>query len=566
MKTEGSVELLVSPLPDKSSEEKQLKDTFWKDLEEGRINVFEQDMYSKVKGRSARHQTSQEDSSPKAKKHKSHKSNSNSHSSDSTLEASPKHDDQQKTKRLKKRKKHVSGTHGLPPDKIDPSVTAKVILSPLPAAAFELVEAACASNKLDSVKTTEESGISDKSNKTLSVSEQSVIDEQVKKSCRSEVGEENVAEAAEKQHKGDGVRLSAQPASTIGANTNVPKQTVKEKLPKGGVGDIAYSFEFTHYNPEDWLSKEVVASGLTARLTNGEFRDAVKRGDYEILRRALNDESVKKNLEQTDTNGTTLLMIAAASGFDDIVELLVIHGANINAVQKTGSTALILAADLGHICCVAVLLGLGAHVNISQHLGETALMKACKRGNRPIVQLLLEQGANFAMVTNSDTNALKLAKPYLTIQHLLTDHISRVTAAFEAQVKITTNNTAYIVHALFPLQCFSLNEETDFRINFNYQLQPSEPGVGMLLFIAHSRITPQEVKCRFYGPCAVLCALLNGVKQNSLTEEANFVLSFSPLKNGKNDLTINTVPSSSSKGKLLVCAYKAKLMGSSKTS
>ncbi len=72
-------------------------------------------------------------------------------------------------------------------------------------------------------------------------------------------------------------------------------------------------------------------------------------------------------------------------------------------------------------------------------------------------------------------------------------------------------------------------------------------GVGMLLFIAHAKFTPQEVKCRFYGPCAVTKAILNGVTLSPLTEESHFVLSFSPLHHGKNDLDIHTVKAPKSK-------------------
>ena len=43
-------------------------------------------------------------------------------------------------------------------------------------------------------------------------------------------------------------------------------------------------------------------------------------------------------------------------------------------------------------------------------------------------------------------------------------------------------------------------------------------GVGMLLFIAHAKFTQQEIKCRFYGPCAVTSAVLNGVTLSPLTE------------------------------------------------
>lgn len=106
----------------------------------------------------------------------------------------------------------------------------------------------------------------------------------------------------------------------------------------------------------------------------------------------------------------------------------------------------------------------------------------------------------------------------------------------------------------------------------------------MLLFIAHGRITPHEVRCRFYGTCAVTAALLNGVQLQSLTEvcllsiispiyticylhlllqiicmnfqhfsilflfqEGQFVLSFGPLQPGRNELDIYTVKAPTSR-------------------
>ena len=72
-------------------------------------------------------------------------------------------------------------------------------------------------------------------------------------------------------------------------------------------------------------------------------------------------------------------------------------------------------------------------------------------------------------------------------------------------------------------------------------------GVGMLLFIAHAIMSPEEVKCRFYGPCAVMCVSLNTIEQHPLTDDGNFVMSFTPLNNGKNELEISTVKSPKSK-------------------
>jgi len=39
------------------------------------------------------------------------------------------------------------------------------------------------------------------------------------------------------------------------------------------------------------------------------------------------------------------------SGYDDIVEVLVRHGANVNAVTKTGASALIIATEM--VCTIS---------------------------------------------------------------------------------------------------------------------------------------------------------------------------------------------------------------------
>ena len=72
-------------------------------------------------------------------------------------------------------------------------------------------------------------------------------------------------------------------------------------------------------------------------------------------------------------------------------------------------------------------------------------------------------------------------------------------------------------------------------------------GVGMLLFIAHALMSSEDIKCRFYGPCAINTVALNTVPQHPLTDEGNFVMSFTPLVNGKNELEIHTVKSPKSK-------------------
>ncbi|XP_013386279.1 M-phase phosphoprotein 8 isoform X7 [Lingula anatina] len=318
--------------------------------------------------------------------------------------------------------------------------------------------------------------------------------------------------------------------------------------------------EFTE---ERW--NEMGAELLEAiEISNSDLKHAVKEGMYERVRKALNSQK-QYNLEQPDQMGMTLVMLAAAKGFDDLVELLVINGANMNAKAKTGNTPLMFAAENGHLCTVAVLLALGAHINIQNGSQETALIKATKKGHNQIVKMLLENGADFSAENATGNTALKYAKLLnsVELQATINQHVKKLTALFTQQVYLTMNNTAETVCSLFPLHVLPLNEGDKFVIHFNHELQPTVPGVGMLLFVAHARITPQETKCRLSGPCAVKTAILNGVAQPTLTDEGQFVLSFSPLHNGRNELIIHTVYAPTSRAKLVVGAYKAKLLPNS---
>ncbi|XP_062583581.1 M-phase phosphoprotein 8-like [Saccostrea cucullata] len=351
----------------------------------------------------------------------------------------------------------------------------------------------------------------------------------------------------------------SQPLDDLWSGSLLPLLPESTKTQERGA-DLSFDIELDDIDL-DQLDKETDSEVDAIVITDGKFQQAVTEGDYQAVRSALNS-SKKYDVEARDDLGITLLMYAAQSGFDDIAELLVSNGADINAQQKNGTTSLMLACEHAHICTVALLVELGAKINVQQDTGETALMKAVKRGHKQIVKFLLEYGANFSAQNNSGFTALTYAKMLrLTeIEDIITESITRLTKEFDKQVAITLNNTAKISSSLFPMQVFPLCESSKFVINFKHEMQPNTPGVGYLLFIAHARITATDCKCRFYGPCAVNSATLNGVPQPPLTEEANFVLSCCPLQNGRNEIVINTVKASTSKAKLVICAYKAQLI------
>ncbi|XP_033741181.1 M-phase phosphoprotein 8-like [Pecten maximus] len=338
----------------------------------------------------------------------------------------------------------------------------------------------------------------------------------------------------------------------------LPESTKSE----GRGADLSFDIELDDIDLDDLDKQKNADDGEEiVDISDENFRQAVMEGDYLLVKKALSSKK-KFDVESVDDLGITLLMYSAQNGNDDIAELLVNHKANINAQQHNGTTSLMLACEHAHICTVALLVELGANVNLQQTTGETALMKAVRRGHKQIVKFLLEHGANFSAQNNSGFTAVTYAKMMrLTeIEDIIVDYISRLTNEFDKQVAITLNSTAKIISALFPLQCFPLSEGEKFSVNFKHELQANTPGVGYLLFVAHARITAQDIRCRFYGPCAVQNVSLNGVQQPPLTEEANFVLSCCPLQHGRNEVIINTVPAPGSKAKLVVCAYKAQLI------
>ena len=66
---------------------------------------------------------------------------------------------------------------------------------------------------------------------------------------------------------------------------------------------------------------------------------------------------------------------------------------DLNASNKEGLTALMLASQCGSLLTVRQLTEYGANLNVSDQNGMTALMWASQEGHLEIVQYLLYNGA-----------------------------------------------------------------------------------------------------------------------------------------------------------------------------
>ena len=111
-------------------------------------------------------------------------------------------------------------------------------------------------------------------------------------------------------------------------------------------------------------------------------------------------------LEAKGFDGATALAGAVMYGHDDVVQLLLERGANI---QEAETPQLCTAAFKGYENIVKLLINHSADVNAQGSKSEAALQIAALKGHVPIVRLLLEAGANTGPTTSRVDTAEEIA-------------------------------------------------------------------------------------------------------------------------------------------------------------
>ena len=173
---------------------------------------------------------------------------------------------------------------------------------------------------------------------------------------------------------------------------------------------------------------------INARLPNGytPLMEAVLLGHVKTARMLLLRGA---DIEAVDNNGRTALMHAAQHGRKDCVDFFLRSGADANATDKHGWTAFWHAAASGHVETAKALLESGAQLQfialndaayagrteMVQFLldhgvptdaspdGMTALMHAAGQGHVDVVRLLIKRGADVNMADRMGVTALGVA-------------------------------------------------------------------------------------------------------------------------------------------------------------
>lgn len=87
--------------------------------------------------------------------------------------------------------------------------------------------------------------------------------------------------------------------------------------------------------------------------------------------------------------GMTALIWAARNGKKDMIELLLEHGADLEAHSSSGETALLAGSGAGHEGIVRFLIDRGANLSAKDSSGQNALHKAAAYGHVHVMRLLL---------------------------------------------------------------------------------------------------------------------------------------------------------------------------------
>lgn len=179
-------------------------------------------------------------------------------------------------------------------------------------------------------------------------------------------------------------------------------------------------------------------SPLHWTATNGllDFARCLLRGAY----------GIKADPNAAQNRGKTALHLASALNRVDFVELLLEHGAYVDAKSDGRWTPLVNAAEKGHVAVVAKLLAAGANVNaeLSNHM--TALHWASSNGHEEVVKLLLERPETklnrkdqfertpmICAAERRDGNIVKLLSP-ARHAHRLSESAREASKKFEATI------------------------------------------------------------------------------------------------------------------------------------
>ncbi|KAG7008741.1 hypothetical protein G7Y79_00004g013250 [Physcia stellaris] len=129
-------------------------------------------------------------------------------------------------------------------------------------------------------------------------------------------------------------------------------------------------------------------TGRTPLLIAARYRN------FDVCRELLTSEHTKANIHAMDNHGRNVLHLALFdNGKENLIPLLLEHGAHFNAQDKDGKTPLHYCVELDKRDAARVLLWSHAAMELRNQMGDTPLELAIRRGRKELVKILLRNGA-----------------------------------------------------------------------------------------------------------------------------------------------------------------------------
>jgi ankyrin repeat protein len=116
---------------------------------------------------------------------------------------------------------------------------------------------------------------------------------------------------------------------------------------------------------------------MQAIKMSNELHECTQSGDLERVQQLVEGGA---NIEETDEEGMTALLLASLEDHFEIMVYLVEHGANVAHGDEGGMTALHWACIDGNLSSVRYLLEHGASIAERDHKGRTLYFMQQKRG------------------------------------------------------------------------------------------------------------------------------------------------------------------------------------------
>lgn len=174
------------------------------------------------------------------------------------------------------------------------------------------------------------------------------------------------------------------------------------------------------------LEKHKNLSGTTnkEKILNGALLGACYNRNLEFAKLAL---SLGANIDTQDSEGMTPLILSLCFSFSEpeLEQMLIERGCDVNLSDKNSNTPLILAAGIGNEKLVEILINAGSDVNHKNITGHTPLMLAAGYSRKSVVKTLLKKGAKPDIKNIHGKNALNLVGFEVTASEKVNNKITK---------------------------------------------------------------------------------------------------------------------------------------------